>query len=483
MKLGRSAALVFLAFLGSCGTGIDNSHLHVDIVEGKPKPISVSTLPLSPTSQYLRNATAQGLVGHDLQGRIIPALASRWIVTDDELSYIFRLNKTFWNNGTEVRSTDVANALRQRIAALRESRFGAELEAIDDVISMTGKVIEIRLKAPMPNLLELLAQPEFGLVHKGVGSGPMKATRNGPAMTVRLRVEETAQGIKFDNRTVTLLAQNGSEALARFALGKNDLVLNGRFEHVPFLTANDNLGALPQVDPVPGLFGLLIVDAGPFLSVSGNREAIASAIDRPRMLSSFAIGAWREAVTLSPETLRNRGDVTRPAWTSQNMQVRRAAARATIASWESSNGQVRPLRIAMPRGPGARILFAYLRADLAAIGLDIERVGPTQQADILFVDRVADLSSPIWYLDQMSCKATRLCSNQIDRMVAEARFSEDPAIRRELLAKAELQMQTLRNFIPIANPLRWSLAREGLLGFAPIPRSVHPLQYLGREPT
>jgi Bacterial extracellular solute-binding proteins, family 5 Middle len=475
-------ALIASALLTSCGTGIDNSRLRVDVVEDTPRPLNVAQMPLSPASLYLRSTTAQGLVSYDLQGRVIPALASRWIVTDDEMSYIFRLNKTRWNDGREVSSDEVANALRQRIAMLRNSRFASELEAVDDVISMTGKVIEIRLKAPMPNLLELLAQPEFGLVHKGIGSGPMRATRSGTAMTLKLRVEEVGEPVTLDGQTINLNANGASEALARFALERTDLVLGGRFEHVPYLTANADLSVQPQIDLTTGLFGLLIVETGPFLSSAINREAIASAIDRPRMLSAFDVGTWRETLTLAPETLRNRGIIERPAWARLNMQERKSAARATIAAWESANGQVRPMRIAMPKGPGARILFAYLRADLAAIGLEIERVGPNQSADIRFIDRVADLSSPSWYLDQMSCTATPLCSIEADRRIAEARLSQDLDKRKELLVAAEIELQGLRNFIPIANPLRWSVARPGLLGFAPSPRSLHPLQYLGREP-
>jgi hypothetical protein len=77
----------------------------------------------------------------------------------------------------------------------------------------------------------------------------------------------------------------------------------------------------------------------------------------------------------------------------------------------------------------------------------------------------------------------KLCSSKADRLVAAARLSADPEQRKILLAEAESDLQALRNFVPLANPLRWSLARDGLLGFAPNPRAIHPLQYLGRDPT
>jgi ABC-type transport system substrate-binding protein len=477
----RRLALLPLPLLAACSNGIDNSRLRVDVIEETPREIAVGRLPLSPASTYLRNVTAQGLVAFDEQGRVIPGLGARWIVTDDDQSYIFRLQKTRWNNGREVKSDEVAAALRSRIAELRTSRFASELAMIDKVQPMTGKVVEIRLKAPMPNLLELLAQPEFGLVHKGSGSGPMQAERITGNLQLRLRVDEPDGSISLDDNRVTLAAQDPSTALARFATGKADLLLNGRFEHLPMLTATEGNENGTRFDAVPGLFGLLIMEAGPFLSNVENREAIAKAIDRPKLLTSFEITDWREALTLAPEALANRARLPRPDWASQTMQDRRNAARARIGSWQASNGKVRPLRIAMPRGAGSRILFARLRSDLAAIGLDAERVTYGQPADFMLIDRVADFSSPAWYLGQLSCSATSICSEKADALIAEARAATDRDERIRLLGEAELDLQATRNFIPLANPLRWSLARDGLLGFTQSPRGLHPLQYLGRD--
>lgn len=485
MTRGALAFCACLAALAAtaCSQGIDNSRLRVDVIEDSPREISAVRQPLTPTSAYLRNATAQGLVAFDEEGRVVPALAARWIVTDDDRGYIFRLQKSRWNNGREIRSDEVASALRVRIADLRSSRFGKELANIDRILPMTGKVVEIRLSAPVPNLLEMLAQPEFGLIQKGSGSGPMVAERVGGNLFLRLRGEESDGTIELGDARLRLAANTAPTTLARFALGQNDLVLNGRFEHLPLLTATKGNEAATRFDPVPGLFGLLVTGNGPFLADASNREAIAMAIDRPRALSSFGITDWRETLTLAPETLSNRANLPRPEWASKNMAERKSAAQAAVRQWKTANGEVRRLRIAMPRGTGSRILFARIRADLAAIGLDVERVTPLQQADLVLIDRVADISSPGWYLGQLSCTATPICSARADSLLEEARRAATREQRIALWAEAESELQATRNFIPIANPVRWSLVRNGLLGFAQNPRGWHPLQYLGREPT
>ncbi|MFN0047116.1 MAG: ABC transporter substrate-binding protein [Sphingorhabdus sp.] len=440
-------------------------------------------MPLPLASAYLRGATAQGLVTFDNKGRVAPGLANRWIVTDDGLSYIFRLNKTRWNDGREVTSNEVADLLTTRIQELRKGRFNSELAVIDRVVPMTGKVIEIRLKAPMPYLLEMMAQPEFGLARRGFGSGPMQAKRLGDAMQLRLRnIDEKGDNI-LEPETVTVRGSSASLALARYMEGQSDLVEGGRFEDFPLLDAAQINANEIQFDPVPGLFGLLFVEGGPFLSSRDNRDAIAMAIDRPKLLTAFDIVAWRETLTLVPESLPNRLPAPRPDWSSQQIESRKTRAKTIIGQWEGSNGEVRPLRIALPRGYGGRIFFARLRADMASIGLEVERVTIDRPHDLRLIDRTADQSSPAWYLDQLSCTVSSICNKDADRLVFEARMAATIEQRAQLLAQAEAELQEMRNFIPIANPLRWSVARPGLLGHVANGRGWHLLQYLGRDTT
>lgn len=469
-----------MLLLTACGPRIDNDRLRVDVIENQPRSMAVGQLPLSPASAYLRNATARGLVGFDAEGRVVPALAARWITTEDGLSYIFRLEKTRWNDGRDVSSDEVAAALSSRLIELRNSRIGSELAVIDRIVPMTGKVIEIRLKAPMPNLLEILAQPELGLLHKGIGSGPMVARKNGNVAQLLHRGEDPERGVALEDARLRLASNDAATALARYIGGETDLVLDGRFEHLPYLAATDGGQAVTYDAPL-GLFGFLFVENGPFLSNSVNRDAMAMAIDRPRMISDFNIGIWKEMIALAPDALPNRVAVERPEWATLRIDQRKAQARQVIQNWQSANGNVRPLRIAMPKGPGSRILFARLKADFAAIGLTVERVAYGQQEDLRLIDQIADMTSPAWYLEQLSCRVTTICSAEVDAMVAEAQRQSDRNIRSQKLAEAELKLQKLRNFIPLANPVRWSLPRDGLLGFVANARGRHPLQYLGRD--
>lgn len=480
MKRFLSFILLFnIALLSACGETIDNDRLHVDVVSDDVQDFNVGQLPLPNSSAELRNATAQGLVKFDRTGNVVPALASRWIVTDDGLSYIFRLDKTWWKNGEAVTAETVAATLRRIIPNLRRSNFADEMESIEEIIARTGRIIEIRLSAPRPNLLELLAQPEMGLIHTGFGSGPMQANKELEHMRLR-HIDYDPEGkITTGEAWVVLNNMKAPYALARFIEGEADLITGGQFQDLPYATAADIDENLLNFDPVPGLFGLLFVEDSDYLADDEVREALTMAVDRPRLLIDFRT-EWREVLTLVPETLQNRATVERPAWNSLRIDQRIDRARQIISRWKAANGDLRDLRISISQGPGGDILFARLKSDMANIGVNAVKVGLSDDADLRMVDRIADLSSPLWYLSQLSCKKTVICDEDADELVNSARVNLNLTERSQLLAAAERRIQQKRNFIPIANPISWTVARPGLLGFSTNPRGLHPLQYLGR---
>jgi len=485
MKLRLSLfALTALALIvAGCTPSVDNERLRVDVVTDDTGGFSVNKMPLPHASAYLRAATAQGLVTFDAQGRVVPALASRWMVTDDGLSYIFRLNKARWNDMREVETDDVAAALNKRIKELNSKTLGDALVNVINVERMTGRVLQIRLRAPMPNLLEYLARPEFGIIHESNGSGPMFARLQSGQQILSWRGENADGKMKLSDRRILLNKNNAVDALSRLKAEETDLVTNGNFTTLPYLTAAQIGEGSRDVSDRLGLFGLLVTGEGPFLSEAENREAIAMALNRPRMLTAFEDVTWRERIDIVPDTISDRGQVVWPDWRSLNIDERKANAERIIARWKAANGKIRPLRITMPDGPGSKMLFAWLRADLSAIGLDAKMVGMEENAEFRLIDRLASTSSAEWYLNQISCRATPVCDADADKLLAAGRSAQTAGQRKQLFGEAETAYQEKRNFIPIANPLRWTVFRPGLLGYEPNSRGWHYLQTLGSGPT
>ena len=159
------------ALLAGCW-GTDDGAVDVAFID-TPESLFASGVRLSAGAQHLRAATGAGLVALDAEGETVPALADRWIVTDDGRSYIFRLRDGTWPDGRDLTAESARTALNEAIGRLRGTSLGLDLAPVAEVRAMAGRVIEIRLSSPVPMLLQLLAQPELALTHGVGGSGDM----------------------------------------------------------------------------------------------------------------------------------------------------------------------------------------------------------------------------------------------------------------------------------------------------------------------
>lgn len=490
----RAAGLGAMLLLASaCAWSGDQDKARVTVIEEGQLAVQPIGVRLTYASATARATIAKSLVGLDEQGRVVPALAARWIVTDDGLSYIFRLHQAKWDDGREVTAERVAKVLRDRVRELRDSRLGPDLEVIDEIISMTGSVIEIQLDAPHPNFLQLMAQPELGLFRVGHSAGPMSIIANddivtfGPFRTKSEAEEESddeeqpkddAQ-TEDDPRRVTLRRDDAASAVARFAAGHIDVVLNGKFHHLPLLDQAGLGTDVIQLDPVAGMFGFIFVRADGFWAVPQNREILSMAINRPALLTSYdSVSAWKSRQKIVPEALDVEGINTRADWSRMTMEARVQFARQQVANWRSGEGAITPLVVTIPDGPGADILFLRVRADLRRVGLDMRRAKPGEQPHARFVDRIAPHDSAPWFLSQLTCDKTPMCLNDADSKIAEADAATNLEIRARLYAEAEAMLVKHYNYIPIGVPIRWSLVRAGQPGFAVNPRGWHPLNTL-----
>jgi oligopeptide transport system substrate-binding protein len=181
LLLTRRAFGVLLAAVALAASGCrrsDEGSFDVVVIGTQPRLVDPASAAPSPADQLLLANAAQGLVRFDAHGQVEPGLAERWNVSDDGLSYIFRLASTEWQGGGKITAEQVARLLRRHLAASSQNPLRDTLGVVDDVIAMTDRVLEIRLRAPRSNLLQILAQPEFALVRSGHGSGPFTPEAN-----------------------------------------------------------------------------------------------------------------------------------------------------------------------------------------------------------------------------------------------------------------------------------------------------------------
>jgi oligopeptide transport system substrate-binding protein len=323
----------------------------------------------------------------------------------------------------------------------------------------------------------LFAQPELALWRAGGGggAGPMRVVRRATRSLLlrpvfdRNRADPEDQRQTRPEQDVRLIGERASQAVVRFAARDSDYVAGGTFVDWPLLGFVAIAPANVRVDPAVGLFGFAIVKRDGFLADAQNRSAISGALDRIAITNAVMPG-WEPAERLLPDMLDSAAPPAVPGWSLLTPDERRQQARARVAAW----GQPVRLRIALPHGPGATLLYAQVAASLLAAGIAVDRVGTTDDADLRLVDLVAPYDSARWYL----ANACALCGDEARTALIGARDATTLADRSRLIAAADAALASDTSFIPIARPLRWSLVALRLRQWRLNPRAWHPLNRL-----
>ncbi|WP_116092192.1 ABC transporter substrate-binding protein [Sphingomonas crusticola] len=363
----------------------------------------------------LLTATSGGLVRLDREGQVIPGAAARWAILDDGVDYIFRID-----DQAGLTAATIVRRLRAGLRRQARNPDFAALAPVESVTAVTTKVVEMRLSVPQPDLLPLLARPQLA-----VGS----PTALHPTATSNAQILLGARAGEEAPPAVRLRTERVGRAVARFQANEGLAVLGGTFADLAVARVAQPRRDALRFDPASGLFGLAIRNSklDPAL-----RNALSLSIDRDRIVITFAAPGQAKATTVAGSTIE------------PDLEQRRATARALLA------GTARQVRVAMPAGPGARLLFALLADDWRKVGVTAEAVAPGAAADLMLVDRVA----PPGTLATLACALSAGC---------------DPHDRLALINPP---------YIPIATPIRWSLVAPSLDLFTANSLAVHPLDQL-----
>ena len=483
----RCLALLVAVLLAACSGAVDDGVVDVAFI-APDSDLGASGLRLDIAQQHVRAATAQGLVALSASGEVVPALAERWIVTDDGSSYIFRIREFDLPDGTRLTAQMVRDNLAATLRRLDGTTLGLDLAKVRDVRAMTGRVIEIRLKRPMPDLLQLLAQPELGVTLRGGGAGPMAATAGeGSILLEAMSPEQRGlpQQPGWDEAVdpVRVYGVNARQAIDGFAQGRYELVLGGTLASLPLVDSGPLARGTIRLDAALGLFGLDIRRREGFLAAPANREALSMAIDRSALLGAFNIGGWAPTTRIVQPGLPGDTGAVGERWTGQSLDDRRAEAAGRVRRWSGGAGTIAAVSVWLPQGPGSDLLFTALARDFATIGVQTSRAKSAREADLALRDRVARFGAARWYLNQFACRVAReVCVEDADYLVALALDARDLAEEDSYLAEAETTLTAANTYIPLGAPVRWSLVRGEIGGFGENGWNVHPLFPLSRAP-
>lgn len=498
-----ATALALLALLGACADDVPAPAptLAVDVVStAEPRGVAAAE-------------TQLGLTQLDASGNVVPGLAVSWRVTDDGRSVIFRLRDAAWDDGRPVTAGDVVTVLRRALARDSRNPLRAGLAGIENAPAVAAgrlppsrlgiddplpNVIEIRLAAPEPALLSLLARPELAIVRSGrfpPALGPFRLVTRGSEPVFRLERNERFHdaGSVVPGAVELRVEPDAGAAIDRFRTGAAQVVTGSTVAGFGAARVAAPRDAL-RVEPAPVTVGLAVnLRRQPFADIRV-RRALSLAIDRDGLVARrVAATAAAAALTLTPAG-RDDPEAYRPDWTALPLVARQLEAARLLA--ESGYDAARPLTVtvAVPASRDHAALLAALAEDWGAVGVRTVAVTREPRAhdravarsdfDLAFVEAELIAGSRLLLLSGWRCvgNPSGYCSREVNRLLDAAPLEPDLATREALLRRAEGLIVEDAPFIPLLRPVRWSLVNPRIAGWVDNAAGSHPLARLDLLP-
>ena len=317
----------------------------------------------------------EGLTVYDPHGKVIPATAESWTLSDDGTVYTFKLrDSATWSDGTPVTADDFVFAYKRMEDPKEAAEYANILYPIKNAEAINGgkadistlgvkaidkKTLEITLERPTPYFIELLAHyaalpaPKWAIEKFGAEwIKPGNMVCNGAFCLTENIPNDHIPAVKNDkywdaaNVKIDKIIYNPSEDQATtermFEAGELDLVYNFQADQKKFL--EEKLGK-DQVLAAPDLssyYYVLDSRKPPFDDVRV-RQAFSMAVDRDFLSDKIFSGTQLPAYSFVPEGIAGYTPAT-PEWASLDQLDREDKAKELLKEAGYGEGG-KPLKV------------------------------------------------------------------------------------------------------------------------------------------
>jgi oligopeptide transport system substrate-binding protein len=315
----------------------------------------------------------EGLVTEAPDGSLVPGAAESWTVSEDGLVYTFRLRpEGRWSNGDPVTAADFVNGLRRSADPATLSEYSAILNPLENAVAViAGELppeqlgvraldpltLEIRLAAPTPYLLGLLAHsstyPIHGpslAAHRERFARPGRLVSNGAYRLAEWQVQshvklERNPHYRENDRTIIdevwyYPVENQDAELNRYRAGELDMTYGLPTRQMDWIRRN--LAGELRIEPYLGsyVFGYNLTRA-PFRDNRELRLALSMALDRDILTGRIAGAGEIPAYSWVPPIPGYDSPV--PEWAGWTQEARNAEARRLYQA--AGYSPERPLKV------------------------------------------------------------------------------------------------------------------------------------------
>lgn len=469
----------------------------------------------------------EGLTTEDPKAEPIPGQAESWEISDDGLTYTFKLRDGIqWSDGTPVTSGDFVFAFQRLMNPETAANYaylqypiknaekinGGDISDLGElgVKAIDDTTLEITLEQPTPYFLGALTHytayplPKHIVEAKGgdwvqieniVTNGPYKPIEWVPGSHVTTTKSDSyydAASLKIDGAKFFTL-EDESAALKRYRAGEFDMLTE--FPTDQFEWMQENLPGQARVAPFAGLYYYAVnTNKAPFdnadvrkaLSMSINREVIG-----PSILGTGEIPAY----SWVPPGMANYGEPAMVDWKDLSQEDKNAEAKKLLEAAGYNADNPLKLQLRYNTNENHKRIAVAISSMWKSIGVEVELFNTETkvhyaelqegQLDVARAGWLADYNDADNFLNLLKGGVDynygRYSNPEYDRLLSEANAITDLAERAKKLKQAEAIALADSASIPIYYYLSRNVVSPKIKGFVDNAFDIHRTRWLSVE--
>ena len=463
-----------------------------------------------------------GLTADDMDGNVVPGVATSWETSPDGLTWTFHLRESRWSDGRPVTADDFVFGWRRILDPKTAAEYAyllyfiegaqaanegkAPLERVG-VRAFDAHTLQVRLLHPVPYLLEmtkhqtLYPAPRHIVERYGDGWTKDHYVSNGPYTIASWRLGDRIHAVKNPNfydaanvciDEVYFYPTNDSIAAER-RIKRGELDWNNDIQSNRISRLRRDIPAYVHTHTDLAVAYLAFNAAVPAFKDLRVRQALSMAIDRDFIARKLLRGGQTAAFTFTPPGVANYAMPMPPAWAAWTFERRQQEARRLLS--EAGYGPANPLKIEIThRNTADPMLFMpAIQADWAQVG--VQAALAPQEGQIAYQSYRArafqvadagwlgDYNDPKTFLDLMQSKTGAMNygdynSPEFDRLLDQGDHEPDAARRAAILARAESVMLADAPIAPVYFYINKNLVNPRITGFADNITDKHRIRWM-----
>jgi peptide/nickel transport system substrate-binding protein len=426
------------------------------------------------------------LVRVDATGtKLVPGLAESWTVSEDGLTYTFKLRDAKFSDGSPVTAGDAAFSLT-RIRDDKASLWSDSFKIIDTATAADDRTLVVKLKGKSVPFISMMALPNASVLPKKVVEADADAFAEKPVGSGAFTVAEWRRGDRiilkknptyWDAGHVSLdgvewiVIPDDNTRMLNVQAGQIDVAITVPFSRVAEMKKNPDLTV--GMDPSTREDHLLINHAHGALAKKEVREALDLAIDKKTIVEAATFGLGEVANSYIPKgALYHYADnLQRPYDPEKAKQMLKAAgAEGLTLNYIVNAGKETDEQIAV-----------LIQQQLAKAGVtaNLQKVDPSQSWDMLVAGDY-DISLAYWTNDILDPDQkttfvlgddsnlnylTRYKNEKVKELVAAARLETDPVKREAMYVDLQKMAKADVNWIDLFYSPYINVMRKNVTNF------------------